>query len=141
MRKLAYLALALPILAACSLETSGNGDLDGYWQLHHLDSLAAGTTADIRDAQVFWAVQVNLLRTYKVKGGAAFFRFENTGDSLRLSDPYIDNRDSSDIKVADPHTLRPFGVNALRETFAIEQLDGDNMTLRSSMLRLYFRKY
>lgn len=142
MKKLLYAAIALCLaMTGCTLETSGNGDLDGYWQLSQLDSLRNGVTVDMRDSGIYWAVQVNLLRTSKVDGHAYFFRFDNKGDSLLLSEPYRDLRDSSDIKVADAALLKPYGVNALSEGFAILSLDNDKMTLQSETLRLYFRKY
>lgn len=141
MRKLIYMAFAAFALGACTLETSGNGDLDGYWQLHQLDSLHNGASVDMRQQSVFWGVQVNLLRAWKIGSSSFFFRFTHTGDSLFLSDPYVDLRDSSDIKVTDAERLRPVGVNKLEERFAVLLLDGDKMTLQSDKLRLHFRKY
>lgn len=128
-------------VASCTLETSGNGELDGYWQLSQVDSLHNGSTVDMRPRGIYWAVQMNMLRTYRVDNSAYFFRFTNTGDSLLLSNPYRDLRDSSDIKVTDAEFLRPYGVNSLNEHFAILTLEGGRMTLQSERLRLYFKKY
>lgn len=142
MRKLIYAALALCLaMTGCTLETSGNDDLDGFWQLSQLDTIANGTTVDMRESGIYWAVQMNLLRTSKVDGHAYFFRFVNTGDSLLLSEPYRDLRDSSDIKISDAALLAPYGVNSLTQGYAILSLDADKMTLQSETLRLYFRKY
>lgn len=141
MRKLIYVLTASLLLGACSLETSHNGDLDGFWQLHHADTLATGGSADMRDSKLYWAVQMHLLRVLKTDYGAVFFRFNNTGDSLLLSDPYLDNRDSSDIKVTDASLLLPYGFSSLSEGYVIEQLDADKMVLKSRVVRLHFRKY
>ena len=34
--------LVLCFQSACTLETSDNGDLDGYWHLEQVDTLATG---------------------------------------------------------------------------------------------------
>ena len=135
----ALLLLCL-LFASCEFETSGNGDLDGFWQLRTLDSLHNGRAVDMRGNGVYWAVQVNLLEA-RSPAANVFFRFNHVGDSLLLSEPYINNRDSADIKVTDATVLRPLGINRLDERFLVETLDGGTMVLRSSVLRLYFRKY
>lgn len=128
------------MLGSCTLETSDNGDLDGLWQLYSLDSLATGASADMRGSHVFWAVQHRLLEA-RSREMQVLFRFSNTGDSLLLSDPYINNRDSSDIKVTDAAMLAPLGINNLGEHFGIKALSSDKMVLEAPTLRLYFRKY
>ena len=128
------------MLGSCTLETSDNGDLDGLWQLYSLDSLATGASADMRSSHVFWAVQCQLLEA-RSRETQVLFRFNNTGDSLLLSDPYINNRDSSDIKVTDAAMLAPLGINNLGEHFGIKALSSDKMVLEAPTLRLYFRKY
>ncbi len=133
-------ALLTCALGSCTLETSDNGDLDGFWQLKSLDSLASNRQVDMRQERVFWAVQRRLLEARK-PGLPVLFRFDVVGDSLFLSDPYVDFRDSADIKVVDPAMLAPLGINALDEHFAIKALNSDNMVLESNVLRLYFRKY
>lgn len=140
MKRLVYIVVMAAMLGACTLETSDNGDLDGLWQLYSLDSLANGASADMRDSHVFWAVQCQLLEA-RNRDSQVLFRFNNTGDSLLLSDPYINFRDSSDIKVTDAAMLAPLGINNLGEHFAIRALNSDKMVLEAPTLRLYFRKY
>lgn len=140
MRNFFVLSLLGLLFASCELETSGNGHLDGFWQLCALDSLHNGKSVDMRQNGVFWAVQANLLEA-RSPAANVFFRFSHAGDSLLLSSPYINNRDSADIEVTDPALLRPLGVNRLDERFLVETLDGGTMVLRSTALRLYFRKY
>lgn len=138
--------LILPILfclmmASCELETSDNGDLDGFWQLTTIDSLAADTSVDAKSMQVFWAVQCDLLQATQMNGNRVLFRFQHTGDSLLLSDPRTNDRTLGDTTVTDLSLMQPLGINSLAEHFAVEQLSGSSMTLKSSMLRLHFRKY
>ncbi len=144
MRKLVYIFIALLTLTtSCELEMSDNGDLDGYWQMYSADTLATGGTADTRGMGIFWGVQMRLLEMVDTKGEApkVFFRFNYTGDSLLLSEPYIDNRDSNDIKITDPALLHRYGLDTLEPRLKVERLNSDRMTLVSDRLRMYFRKY
>lgn len=133
------------LLTSCDLQMSDNGDLDGFWQLCSVDTLATGQTVDMRQSQVSWAVQGSLLETRIAEGieigTNVVFRFEHHPDSLWLYAPYLIDRDQGDIQVADVTVLRPFGINELEERFGILQLDGDALILQSKQLRLHFRKY
>ncbi len=140
MKRFFYSTILAAILGSCTLETSNNGHLDGLWQLRSLDSLATGTSVDMRSSHVFWAVQVRLLEA-RNNDARILLRFNHTGDSLFLSDPYVNARDSSDIKVTDVAQLAPLGINKLEEHFAVKSLNSDNMVLETPALRLYFRKY
>ena len=140
MKKLFILLAACAAIASCDIVTSDNGDLDGFWQMTGVDTLSTGNHAETKENRVFWAVQANLLRTMSDSYNV-LFRFEHTADSLTLHDPYIDKRDSSDIKVEDVSLLTPFGVNNLREGYSVLELSGSSMILQSETLRLYFRKY
>lgn len=135
--------MAAVLLVSCEIQTSSNGNLDGFWQLRSLDTLATGCSTDMRGSGIYWAVQKRLLEVQDKKGmnACVFFRFSHTGDSLLLYEPYIDDRMSSDTKVEDVELLRPFGVNSLDEGFHVEMLDGGSMVLRSDKVRLWFRKY
>ena len=92
------MAFAISAMMSCEIETSGNGDLDGFWHFYKTDS------------------------------------------SLHIFDPYKDNRTEGDIKIEDPSELYHLGINAIDETFIIEQLEGSRMTLVTDVLRLSFRK-
>lgn len=140
MKRLIYSFLLAAALGSCTLETSNNGRLDGFWQLYSLDSLSSGTSVDMRGSHVFWAIQVRLLEASN-NDERILLRFNHTGDSLFLSDPYANDRDSSDIKVTDVSRLAPLGINKLEEHFAVKALNSDNMVLEAPTLRLHFRKY
>lgn len=139
--KILFLLLTLCLsLCACELEISGNGDLDGFWQLRQADTIDGGGSTDMRENKVYWAVQTDLLEA-RSSIIEVFFRFNHAGDSLLLSDPYKNNRDSSDIKITEASCLSPLGINSLNERFFIMELNGSSMVLRSDMLVLYFKKY
>lgn len=140
MRKYIYAIALVAMLGSCTLETSDNGNLDGLWQLRSLDSLANGSSADMHANGVYWAVQLHLLEA-RDRHVRVLFRFNHTGDSLVLSNPYVNLRDSSDIKVNETAMLAPLGINSLEEHFAVKALSGGSMGLESPTLRLHFRKY
>lgn len=143
MRRLLYFTLSLIMITSCTLDSSDNGALDGYWQLSSIDTLANGHSVNMRDSGIFWAFNFNLLVTRSTKEplGEILYDFENTEDNLILSNPYILYRDSSDIKVTDVNLLKKYGVNSLLESFTIQHLNSNKMALQSNMLRLNFKKY
>lgn len=130
-------------MAACTMETSDNGKLDGMWQLTQLDTLSTAGCTDMRQSGIFWSVQRNLLKTaalYESDTGV-FFRFQHNGTQLTISEPYIDNRSEGDIKVEDPEVLSKYNIDALEQTFEIEKLTSAKMVLTSERFRFHFRKY
>ena len=77
---LSILALSI-LMVSCELETSGNKELDGYWQMEQVDSLSTGGVADTRESLVFWGIQGKLLQIRYSEGGnylgeGLFFRFQ-----------------------------------------------------------------
>ena len=132
------------MMTACDIETSDNGDLDGYWHLVRVDTLATGGSCDMSESLVFWAVQMRLLNVVDHLNDpdhfGYFLRFEHLGGTLRVYDPYKNSRKDGDIKVEDASVLAPFGINQLEETYQVEQLDDDDMRLANDRLRLSFEK-
>ncbi len=146
----AGLLMALGSLSSCTLETSGNGDLDGFWHLESIDTLATGKTGDYSNRRFFWGIEHRLISVCDIdREGTSgyFFRFEQTGDSLFLGKAYKNNghqdggENGGDIPVDNVEPLRYYGVNELEEHFAKEALSGSKMILRSKTLRLKFRKF
>jgi len=126
-------------IGSCTLDTSDNGDLDGNWQLMSIDSIENGNTADMKDYQIFYAVQFKLInvKAYNYSSsGNYYFHFEQTKDSLIMNATQGDN--GTEYKIDD---LRKFGLNSENEKFSIITLTGDKMILESSLLKLYFRKF
>ena len=141
-RSLIYIlsvVVALLVFQSCELETSDNGDLDGNWQLMQIDTIATGGSNNVKERQLFYAVQVRLLCLSAYNTDAEsnlFFHFEHTADSLKLQSA------SSDGHVMYPVSmLRPYGINKEQEAFKIMLLNSDRMQLRSDSLLLSFRKF
>jgi hypothetical protein len=129
---------------SCELETSGNGDLDGFWHLVQVDTLQTGGVNDTSKELFFWSFQVNLLelsdRSYNIPIYMARFNHEN--GQLKVTQPCLYNRDEGNEMVTEENVkdISPYGLNALEETFRVEELSGSRMTLSNGTLRLYFKK-
>ncbi len=123
------------------IDFSVNGALDGFWQLTSVDTVATSGKREMRETGVFWSVQKDLLEVKQVGFYGILFKFEYNNDFLTLSNPYVNDRDSFDIKVEDVSVVQPMGINKLEEQFVVIELNSDKMILQSDMLRLHFRKY
>lgn len=137
------MAVVLAVFCSCELETSGNGNLDGMWRLVSMDTLATGGSKDMDGTKLYWSFQNNLLQfdDKNMEYNSILFRFEHKDGTLRLYNPYIYDRDNGDKPVDDVGLLAPFGVNMLEENCEIELLNGSRMTLKTSVLRLCFKKF
>ena len=131
------------MLTACTIETSDNGSLDGFWQLAQVDSLHNGIVVDMRSSNIFWAVQAKMLEVRqadRIKGNV-IFRFQHIGNWLILSEPVVNDREIGDSILTDVELLRPYGLTGLSDTLRIWQLDGEQMLLDSKIVRMHFRRY
>lgn len=138
----AVLACISAMLAGCTLETSGNGKLDGFWHLTAVDTIATGGKCDLSHRLLFWGVQAKFVNMSD-RDNKAFdfmFRFEHSDNMLRVYEPFINDRESGDTPVNDAEMLAPFGVSAMEQIFKIETLTSKKMTLSTEHLRLYFTK-
>lgn len=141
--------IALTTLASCEIETSDNGDFDGFWHLERVDTLATGGTLDISKKRVFWGVQYKLISVYDIDKEGTFgyyLRFKQTRDQIVTHTPYKNNwhqdvENGGDHPIDDPTQLAPYGINNLEEEFVKEKLDGGQMILRSKTLRLKFKRF
>lgn len=146
MRKILYILALGMMLVSCELETSGNGKLDGYWQMSQVDTLATGGVTDTHESSIYWGIQGKLLQIRYSEndvylGEGLLFRFVNKNSSLTLSSPYVHHLYETDEPIDDVEILKPFGIYRLKEEFDIEQLDEKNMVLTNDVLRLHFRRY
>lgn len=143
--KIRHILFALSLLAfiGCDVETSDNGQLDGFWQLRSADTLSTGGHSDLTGLSLTWSFQGRLLELRDLNGqrGDIVSAFRHEGTTLNISEPFFVDRDNGDIPVADVTELSPYGINNLAETFTVEHLDNSKMVLRSERLRLSFRKY
>ncbi|MCQ2243774.1 MAG: lipocalin-like domain-containing protein [Bacteroidaceae bacterium] len=131
------LIASLLFAVSCTLETSGNGKLDGAWHLLRINE------EPLESTQLYWNIQGKMLE-FKDKQGAKgrfLLRFERKNGKLTLSDPHVWGRENGDAILQDTAKLAPFGVDNLDESFEIEKLDNSRMTLKSSTKKLDFRKF
>ena len=133
-------------LSSCEIETSKNGDFDGFWHLVGVDTLATSGYCDMSQETVFWAVQYHLIQ---LRGGdrygegrECYLRFERSDNQLVVSDPHEKDRTDGDPAIDEESffLLRPYGINEYTEWFVIERLNSDEMILQSATLRLHFYK-
>ena len=146
MRRIVYLLTLCAMLVSCEIETSGNKELDGYWQMSQVDTLSTGGIADTREALVYWGIQGNLLQIRfsengKYLGEGFLFRFDWEGNTLTLSSPIQHHLYETDEPIEDAEVLNPYGIFNLEEVFTIEKLNDHDMVLTNALLRLHFRKY
>ena len=143
MKKLFYIITIVftTLFASCDIETSKNGDLDGYWHLVSVDTLSNSNQMDLSEQIVYWAFQMNLLQL-KGTEQELYMRFSHEGDALTLSNPHLRDREKEDPIVDEgyKHFLYPYGINDFEERFDVLKLDGDEMILQSPTLRLRFCK-
>lgn len=129
---------------SCELETSHNGDLDGFWHLVQVDSLQTGGVKDTSKDLLFWSFQVNLLELSDHTNLTIIYmaRFNHEGGQLKVTQPCLYNRDKGNELLSEENMsdISPYGLNALEETFRVENLSGSKMTLSNGTLRLYFKK-
>lgn len=142
--------LSMVSLSSCTLESSDNGDLDGFWHLESIDSLQNGKTVDVSNQKIFWGVEYKLIaaRFESQAKERYYFRFEQTSDSLKITKVFVDHghqdngEDGGDIPLDEvSDNLRLYGVNEIPEGFSKEALSGSKMILRSKTVRLKFRKF
>ena len=146
MRKIFYILTLGVLFVSCELETSGNDELNGYWQMSQVDTLSTGGVADTREALVYWGIQGKLLQIRfsengKYLGEGFMFRFNREDDVLTLSSPILHHLYKTDEPITDVEVLKPYGIFDLEEVFAIEELNDHNMVLTNDVLRLHFRRY
>ncbi len=142
--------VALFSFSSCELESSKNGDLDGFWHLESIDSLENGQTIDLSKLHIFWGIEHKLIAVRESDYGKSsfYFRFEQTSDSLKITEVFLNHghqdngEDGGDIpqdEVTDD--LRYYGVNAIPDGFVKEALNGSKMILKSKTVRLNFKKF
>ena len=143
----AFVAISMFAFSSCELESSDNGKLDGFWHLESIDSLENGKTVDMSKLHVFWGIEYKLIAAtqYDNNTERMFFRFEQTSDSLKITQAFINHGhqdNGGDIPLTEvTNDLRYYGINDLPEGFAKEALSGSKMILRSKTLRLKFKKF
>lgn len=144
--KLTYLAVVMVavVLTSCSMDTSHNGALDGYWKLKTVDTLSTGGTCDLSEASIFWSVQKDLLTVRDNNDPTNreyVFRFQHTDSTLVLSEGQRYDRTNGNVTIEDASILSPYGIHRQPEVFTFEHLTNRVMVLIAEELRLSFKKF
>lgn len=143
------LIFLLPVLAllfsSCSLETDNDaGDLEGMWHLVRIEESATNTHIDVSNEVIFWSFQAKLLQMEDKTGqiNSYLYRFRIDNDQLRLSSPYLFDRENGDHPLtAYEATLGRYGIKSLTPTFRIERVDRRKLVINDGTVRLYFDKF
>lgn len=146
--KLTVIISIIVSLTSCTIESSDNGKLDGFWHLEEVDTLATGGVADLSEKRIFWGVQHKLISIKDYDAESFYCRFRQTGDSLILSSPYLnhwhqdhgDNGGDIPMKSVSDN-LRRCGINHLEENFCKLRLTKEEMILKNEELTLRFKKF
>lgn len=131
-------------LASCGdlLEHSQNGELDGYWKLTTIDTLATGGQKSVSEQSLFMAVQGKIMMLNDRDNGDEYvFQFNHADGHLKIFDARQSNREKGDPLLTDPEGLRPFGFNNLEEDFTVEKLSNGKLVFNDGTLRLHFVKF
>ena len=143
------LVFLLPVLAllfsSCSLETDNDaGDLEGMWHLVRIEESVTNTHIDVSNEVIFWSFQAKLLQMEDKTGqiNSYLYRFRIDNDQLRLSSPYLFDRENGDHPLtAYEATLSRYGIKSLTPTFRIERVDRRKLVINDGTVRLYFDKF
>ncbi|MUL28180.1 lipocalin family protein [Prevotella sp. A2879] len=143
------LVFLLPVLAllfsSCSLETDNDaGDLEGMWHLVRIEESVTNTHIDVSNEVIFWSFQAKLLQMEDKTGqiNSYLYRFRIDNDQLRLSSPYLFDRENGDHPLtAYEATLGRYGIKSLTPTFRIERVDRRKLVINDGTVRLYFDKF
>ena len=129
---------------SCEIETSHNGNLDGFWHLVQVDTLQTGGVKDTSEDLLFWSFQVNLmeLSDHTDLGHIYMARFNHENGQLKVTQPCLYDRTNGNEMLTDENVkdISRYGINALEETFKVEGLSSSKMTLSNGTFRLYFKK-
>lgn len=139
-----YIIGVMLLMVGCDVESSDNGNLDGFWQMTtKTDKYAKCGAVDMRDSGLTWSFQGKLLELRDVNDRQKdiVLSFDHAGNTLRVYNPYIVERDSDDIKISNPMMLLPYGVFNTDEKYDVVELKSDKMVLESERFLLKFRKY
>lgn len=142
MKNIHIVFLVLLLFCSCDIETSKNGDLDGFWHLERVDTISTSGSLDLSQEKLFWAFQKDLLQLRGDKQ-EFYLRFNHHDNQLDLSNPHLRDREKDDpaISSSTMYLIRPYGINKEEEYYQVVTLNSDDMILRNQDLQLWFRKF
>jgi len=145
MYKSILIAAATLLLAACDIETSGNGNLDGYWHAVSADTLATQGRADLSQKRLFWAIQNHLVVMTDYDNQApnlvAHFSYDDKHGSLTIYDFHYYDRMNGDPDITDSTQLYMWYIDSDSTTLTVEHLSQNSLTLATKDFRVKFEKF
>lgn len=143
-RAFLYIIAAVSLLTtSCELEHSGNGKLDGMWHIMQIENLTTTEVQDLSQVRLYWEFQGKLMqvedRDYQYE--RCLLRFEHSGNTLRVYDPYRYDRENGDEPLTEPTLLLPYGISQIEETFEVEHLGDKHFVLKSPTLRIRLKRF
>ncbi len=140
-----YIITVCCLLTACD-KLPKNGDLDGMWQVMTIEH--NGTTDDVKDRQLYLSFQLDLFQLTSVSSSQVYYGyFDHYNDSIifrqfsDMAENHPDAPDNYPIAETDIAIIQPWGYYALRDSFRIESLSKNHMTLRSKHARITYHKF
>lgn len=124
------------LFASCELESSGNGNMDGYWRLSAIDTLQTDGSKDMTQSGQFWAVQGSFFQI-----GNTIMRHRRESDSLFLYDMRIHDRELGDTLITDTEHLSHIGIHTLTPTFKVLRLSSSDMVLSNKTYKYRLTKF
>lgn len=141
MRKIMISFACVLMLMGCDVETSDNGQLDGFWLLERVEN-AQGAKDEgavlAPQTEVYWGIQHRLLNA-RSGSLSVVCQFTYTGDSLLLGQPYLDDRDYGDAVVTDVKVVQPLGIHSLDARYAVRHLTASSLVIADNKHTLHFR--
>lgn len=144
MRKIMITIVCALLLTACDVETSDNGQLDGFWLLERVENAQGGQGTQDEgivlspSADVYWGIQHRLLNA-RSGSLSVVCQITYTGDSLLLGQPYLDDRDYGDAVVTDVKVVQPLGIHSLDARYAVRHLTASSLVIADNKHTLHFR--
>ncbi len=139
-------AVVAMMCGGCSmLEHPNNKELDGYWHLVGVDTLATNGKKDLADDLLFWSIQARLMTVTDrsvIDSRDNYVMHMTITDfkTIHIYDIRQHDKNGGDPEITDVSLLAPFGINQLEETFTVESVSGSKMILKDEILRLYFKR-
>jgi len=123
-----------------------NGDLDGMWQLLTIEK--DGTTTNVKDQQLYLSFQLALFELTSYHSNLIYYGyFDHKGDTIifrqfsDMAEEHPEAPDNYPISADSIHIIQPWGYYSLIDTFKVEYLTKDNMTITSKSARITYRKF
>ena len=129
------------LLASCEIEITGNGKLEGNWQLREIDTLATNKTCNMSKSNIYWGIEGDIVQVRSIDKNQKFlFHLEQKENSMTISKPYYVQTKDYLTAVESDTLLTSIGINGLQVSYHISH-KGNTLILTDHLLRLHFRKY